>query len=342
MFSSANQRRKIFISADTAGLQLVQLSARTQNDGLRMLAQKLPEQDNQPTIIDGPEKSGISVTSVVALSLCPTAVTIPPSRPTFVDLHVSQFGWSAVSPSRPAISQSVGRSGGQGKRAAARSHAQPPLCGEHGEHGEHWTLMAAATGATPDQAGCVRTSASASHNPHSASGSGSGKPIKKRDRNSINCRDPAHLLFQLLDLMDIQSATQDRSLLDALAVVSKHRHARRHELSEVVDLGFASQRWQSYVGKRRSGSGVVDRRTLEVCVFVHLADALQTGDLYVVGAEDLPTTVLNSPLVGVREAAASLLRRPRHLLTRRGLRRCAEGRIDEGSGRGRCRILRQQ
>ena len=157
-----------------------------------MLAQKLPEQDNQPTIIDGPEKSGISVTSVVALSLCPTAVTIPPSRPTFVDLHVSQFGWSAVSPSRPAISQSVGRSGGQGKRAAARSHAQPPLCGEHGEHGEHWTLMAAATGATPDQAGCVRTSASASHNPHSASGSGSGKPIKKRDRNSINCRDPAH------------------------------------------------------------------------------------------------------------------------------------------------------
>ena len=34
--------------------------------------------------------------------------------------------------------------------------------------------------------------ASASHNPYSASGSGSGKPIKKRDRNSINWRDPAH------------------------------------------------------------------------------------------------------------------------------------------------------
>src|SRR5208283_5269458 len=53
---------------------------------------------------------------------------------------------------------------------------------------------AAATGATLDQAGCVRTSASASHNPYSASGSGSGKPIKKRDHNSINCRDPAHLV----------------------------------------------------------------------------------------------------------------------------------------------------
>src|SRR5207245_10746429 len=48
-----------------------------------------------------------------------------------------------------------------------------------------------------------------------------------------------------------------RSLLDALAIVSKHRHARRNELAEVVDIGFASQRWQSYVGKRRSRSGVM-------------------------------------------------------------------------------------
>ena len=61
-------------------------------------------------------------------------------------------------------------------------------------------------------------------------------PIHVRYRN---------LLFQLLDLMDIQSATQDRNLLDALAVVSKHRHARRNELAEVVDTSFASQRWQS-------------------------------------------------------------------------------------------------
>jgi hypothetical protein len=35
------------------------------------------------------------------------------------------------------------------------------------------------------------------------------------------------LLFRLLDLVDVRTATQDRSLLDALGVVSKHRHARR-------------------------------------------------------------------------------------------------------------------
>jgi TnpA family transposase len=94
------------------------------------------------------------------------------------------------------------------------------------------------------------------------------------------------LLFRLIDLLDIQSATQDRSLLDAVAVVSRHRHTRRDALSDKVDLGFASQRWQNFVTKRRSEPGVLDRRALEVCVFVYLADALQSGDCYVVGAEE--------------------------------------------------------
>jgi len=100
-----------------------------------------------------------------------------PTSP-FFDRHVSRFGWSAVSPSRPALSQSAACSGGQGKRAAARSHAQPPLRGEHGEHGEHWTLMAVARGATLDQAEGVRTSASASHNPYRAREAEPGSPSK--------------------------------------------------------------------------------------------------------------------------------------------------------------------
>jgi hypothetical protein len=101
-------------------------------------------------------------------------------------------------------------------------------------------------------------------------------PIHARYRN---------LLVQLLDVLDIQSATRDASLLDALTLVRRLRHARRNEVQEEIDLGFASQRWQSFVVKHRSGAVTLDRRTLEVCVFVHLADALQTGDLYVVRSE---------------------------------------------------------
>jgi hypothetical protein len=47
------------------------------------------------------------------------------------------------------------------------------------------------------------------------------------------------LLFRLLELMDVRSATQDRSLLDALGVVSKHRHARR---DEVLDISISASR----------------------------------------------------------------------------------------------------
>ena len=93
------------------------------------------------------------------------------------------------------------------------------------------------------------------------------------------------LLFRLLDLLDIRSATQDQTLLDALAIVSRYRQTRRNELADNVDLGFASQRWKSFLVKGRSGTGALDRRALEICVFIHLVDALQTGDLYAVGAE---------------------------------------------------------
>src|SRR5580704_8459213 len=123
-----------------------------------------------------PKNPEISVAS--AFASCLIEVTIPRSRLAFFERHVSRFGWSAVSPSRPALSQSAACSGGQGKRAAARSHAQPPLRGEHGEHGEHWTLTAVARGATLDQAEGVRTSASASHNPYRAREAEPGSPSK--------------------------------------------------------------------------------------------------------------------------------------------------------------------
>ena len=58
--------------------------------------------------------------------------------------------------------------------------------------------MAAAHGATLDQAGCVRTSASASHYPYSASGSGTGKTINFRDQKPIGKRDPAHVSMSKL------------------------------------------------------------------------------------------------------------------------------------------------
>lgn len=86
------------------------------------------------------------------------------------------------------------------------------------------------------------------------------------------------LLFGLLDQMTIRTATQ-------LGLGVKHRHARRDEVSGEIDLGFASQRWRSFVRKPHKDGRAVNRRALEVCVFIHLANALQTGDLYIIDSE---------------------------------------------------------
>ena len=111
------------------------------------------------------------------------------SRPTLLDLHVSQFGRSAVFPSRPAISESAGRHGGQGKRVAARSHAQPPLCGEHGEHRRALDLEGRGDRRN-HRSGWVRPNF---RFPQSLERVGKRKreAIKKRDGNAINFRDPA-------------------------------------------------------------------------------------------------------------------------------------------------------
>ena len=93
------------------------------------------------------------------------------------------------------------------------------------------------------------------------------------------------VLFRLLELLELRSASQDIHLLNALEVVVQHRHARRKQLTPVVDLGFASQRWQNFVLVRDQDGLAMDRHALEVCVFLHLADALRSGDLYVLGAQ---------------------------------------------------------
>jgi TnpA family transposase len=91
-------------------------------------------------------------------------------------------------------------------------------------------------------------------------------------------------LFRLLDLLRLESSTRDTRLLDALAVVRLHQHSRRDALSVSLDLGFASQRWQTYVRERVNGELLLGRRALELCVFMHLAEALQSGDVFVVGS----------------------------------------------------------
>lgn len=106
------------------------------------------------------------------------------------------------------------------------------------------------------------------------------------------------VLFRLLDLLRIESSTQDRRLLEAFELVHRYRNSRRDLLPVGIDLGFASQRWQAFIQEREHGEAVLNRRALEVCVFIHIAEALQSGDLFVVGSgayADYRTQLLSWP-----------------------------------------------
>ena len=99
-------------------------------------------------------------------------------------------------------------------------------------------------------------------------------------------QDTAVLLFRLLDLMDIRSATQDRSLLDALAMVMQHRHAasrrfagRRRPRLRLPALAELCR--QAPIGTAGRSTGARSRSAFS-SIWPTL---LQTGDLYVVGAE---------------------------------------------------------
>jgi TnpA family transposase len=92
------------------------------------------------------------------------------------------------------------------------------------------------------------------------------------------------VLLRLLALLQIESPTQDRRILEAFALVCQHRNSRRAVISGPVDLGFASQRWQTFVRAPADGETALNRRALEVCVFTHIAEALQSGDLFVAGS----------------------------------------------------------
>ena len=102
---------------------------------------------------------------------------------------------------------------------------------------------------------------------------------------------PAHakhrsVLFRVLDLLNIRSATHDVSVLRALHTVREHRHSRRDFIPNDLDLSFAAARWRSFLTKRVDGMVVIDRRALEVCVFSYLGKGLESGDLYLEGSSE--------------------------------------------------------
>ncbi len=97
-------------------------------------------------------------------------------------------------------------------------------------------------------------------------------------------------LFDLVEALEFESTSADRSVLAALRFIRSHRHITRDlvddhlDAEEVLDTSFCSQNWARTI-RDRDRPGMFVRRHLEVCVFSYLAGELRSGDIAVVGAD---------------------------------------------------------
>jgi TnpA family transposase len=124
-------------------------------------------------------------------------------------------------------------------------------------------------------------------------------------------------LFALLEVIELEPASTDHRVLDAVAVLRANRartgeYIPDHHEGRGIDLSFAGQSWQATLRDRRR-PGKLRRRHFEVCVFAHLAAELGTGDIAVTGSEsyaNLHTQLMSwaecEPLVGGYCAQAGL------------------------------------
>ncbi len=93
------------------------------------------------------------------------------------------------------------------------------------------------------------------------------------------------VLFRMVRSLTISSTTQDQSLCQALEFVLANQKKRSEWLPAGIDLTFASEGWQRLIIDRRRRKPKLARRSLEVCVFLTLAQDLKTGDACVAGSE---------------------------------------------------------
>ena len=106
------------------------------------------------------------------------------------------------------------------------------------------------------------------------------------------------VLFTLVDALDLQAASAERGVLDAVEFIRANRDRRGEWIEEstthlrdgkqvtiAIDIdSFASEQWRTTLRDKRR-PGLLARRHLEVCVLSHLAAELRSGDIAVAGSD---------------------------------------------------------
>ena len=92
-------------------------------------------------------------------------------------------------------------------------------------------------------------------------------------------------IFKLLRILKLQTASQDKTLLNALDIVLNNFYNQDEYLRENIDLSFAPMKWRKLIKHNSIDGTTVNRRHLEMAVLTCIANDLRSGDLFIDGAD---------------------------------------------------------
>jgi TnpA family transposase len=93
-------------------------------------------------------------------------------------------------------------------------------------------------------------------------------------------------LLKLMNILNLQTASQNQSLMKALKTVLKNANTRvEYFEDDQIDVSFAPEKWQKLILKDGKQSNLISRRYLEMAVFSCLSNELRSGDIFIEGAE---------------------------------------------------------
>lgn len=98
-------------------------------------------------------------------------------------------------------------------------------------------------------------------------------------------------IFKLLEVLEIDSSTEDKLLIEALQTVrmlySNKKSITAMELVDLdIDLSFTGDKWQRLIKVKKDGKTFLNRENLESCVFSCLVAELKCGDVFVKNSEN--------------------------------------------------------
>ncbi len=92
-------------------------------------------------------------------------------------------------------------------------------------------------------------------------------------------------LFKLLHAINLRSATQNDLLIKAMYIMLENEDKKSEYLDIQINLSFTTEAWRKLILKKEDENTLLARRYFEICVFSHLAEYLNSGDIFIDGAE---------------------------------------------------------